>query len=491
MMTEGVGIVRVAAGQRSPDADRLLAAVEQEARDVSVIRTGPVGVAGWDPVLFASTARETAVFPAPAMATAREVTAALETGELPAEARWEVEHPADAPRRPLTASGPLGVGANRVMGYAGWVDPTAAAASPPTIDLLTGAARRVHGRGWGDAAEDTPVGQVWDRLPDDTSDAIVVVNAADPHRLAQVDRFLMSTQPGRIVATAAAICDALGAADLVVVLPADADRQAGWLAEELVVDPPCTLQVICGPELYHATEPAALVEALEGKDRIEPRRGPPGPEHTGVFGRPTLIHTPRTLAQIAAVEREGEGGDDPGTRLFHVCGDVRVEQTVELHPSQPVSTAISAADPTDAVAMAIVGGVFGGFTTDLEVRAHMTELRAAGVGTDGVIEVCSTDRCPVRIAGDRISFAAESNSGRCVPAREGTVQLRELLREVYAGELDAPAIEELARVMRRTSNCRLGAAASRPVTTALSQFRDAFEAHAAGECPAGGCPQLS
>jgi len=490
-MTSEVGTIRVAAGWNSRDADRLVAAADEDAGGVRVIRSGPVGIAGWDPVLFASTADRTAVYPAPSIATVGEVTAAVEAGELPAETPHAVSHPGAATRRPAVPGTPLGVGDDRVVGYAGWVDPMASTDVPAALDLLAGSARGVLGRGWGDAAEDVPVGEVWDRLPPETSDAIVVVNAADPHRLAQVDRFLMATQPGRIIGTAARLCDALDAEDLVVVLPTDADQLAARLKEGIAEPSAVSTQVICGPDLFHATEPAALVEYLEGNDRIEPRRRPPGPERFGVFGRPTLIHTPRTLAQIAAVEETGQMGEDPGTRLFHVCGDVRVEQTIELAPSQPIGMAVSAAAPEDEVGMTIIGGVFGGFTTDLDLPANAPALQAAGVGTDGVIEVCAPRRCPVRIAGDRISYAAESNSGRCVPGREGTVQLTELLRGVYSGELDAAGIEELARVMRRSSNCRLAAAATRPVTTALAQFRGAFEAHAAGECPTGGCPQLS
>ena len=490
-MTSEAGTIRIAAGWGSRDAERLVAAAREDAGAVGVLRTGPVGVAGWEPVLFATTAGRTSVYPAPSIATVSEVIAAVEEGDGPPGPPHSVSHPGTATRRPAVSGTPLDAGEDRIVGYAGWVDPMAATDIPSSLDLFAGAARSVRGRGWGDAAEDIPVGEVWDRLPPDTTDGIVVVNAADPHRLAQVDRFLMETQPGRIIGTAVALCDALDAADLVVVLPGDADQLAARLTEGMTDAASVSAQVICGPELFHATEPAALVEYLEGNDRIEPRRSPPGPERFGVFGRPTLIHTPRTLAQIAAVDEEGQVGDDPGTRLFHVCGDVRVERTIELAPSQPIGMAVAAAADGDEVGMVIVGGVFGGFTTDLDLPANVSALQAAGVGTDGVIEVCAPHRCPVRIAGDRISYAAESNSGRCVPGREGTVQLTELLRSVYSGDLDAAGIEELARVMRNSSNCRLAAAATRPVTTALAQFRSAFEAHAAGECPTGGCPQLS
>mgnify|MGYP002760889124 CR=1 FL=1 len=79
-MTEEGGTIRIAAGWDSRDADRLVAAAREDADAVTLIRTGPVGIAGWDPVLFASTAEQTAVYPAPALATIGEVIEAVEAG---------------------------------------------------------------------------------------------------------------------------------------------------------------------------------------------------------------------------------------------------------------------------------------------------------------------------------------------------------------------------------------------------------------------------
>ena len=137
--------------------------------------------------------------------------------------------------------------------------------------------------------------------------------------------------------------------------------------------------------------------------------------------------------------------------------------------------------------MACVGDVLGGYARDLDVTATAASLRAAGLGTEGVVEVLNDGRCALADAGDRAGFAASENSGRCVPGREGTKQLTELLRDVYEGSFEDDKIRELGRVMRRSSNCDTGAHAPRPVTTAIEAFEPEVRAHADGRCPAGTC----
>ncbi|MFB6177467.1 MAG: NADH-ubiquinone oxidoreductase-F iron-sulfur binding region domain-containing protein, partial [Halobaculum sp.] len=126
-------------------------------------------------------------------------------------------------------------------------------------------------------------------------------------------------------------------------------------------------------------------------------------------------------------------------------------------------------------------------TDTLDYEPTGEALRDAGLGVTGGVEILGESRCPVSEAGERAQFAAEENSGRCVPGREGTQQLTELLRDVYAGKLDAAKITELARVMRRTANCQIGATAPRPVTTALGRFEEQFSNHADGHCRSGTC----
>ncbi|PSP45583.1 hypothetical protein BRC69_05375, partial [Halobacteriales archaeon QH_6_66_25] len=113
----------------------------------------------------------------------------------------------------------------------------------------------------------------------------------------------------------------------------------------------------------------------------------------------------------------------------------------------------------------------------------------AGLGTEGVVELLGEDRCVVKFVGDRAQFAADTNCGRCVPCREGTTQLAELLRDLYDGRYRRDGIEELIGVMERSSICTFGVDAGRPTRTAMTEFESEFHAHADGRCPAGSCPR--
>jgi NADH-quinone oxidoreductase subunit F len=225
------------------------------------------------------------------------------------------------------------------------------------------------------------------------------------------------------------------------------------------------------------------IEDIEGNHRLEARRRPPGPPVFGLDGQPTLVHTPRTMAHLAISLREGA----PGTRVVTVEGDVDATATLELPESATLDDAIDAVGVDGQFKAACVGGRFGGVTDSLATALDPDSLTAAGLGTDGIVHVLSADQCLLSFIGKRASFGADTNCGRCVPCREGTTQLTELLRDVYDGQYDRATIDELTDVMATTSLCAFGVAAARPVETALATFEREIEAHADGRCPAGTC----
>ena len=59
-----------------------------------------------------------------------------------------------------------------------------------------------------------------------------------------------------------------------------------------------------------------------------------------------------------------------------------------------------------------------------------------------------------------------------------------------AGLEEIDRLEELARIVQRGSLCGLGRTAPNPVLSTLEHFRDEYEAHTGGTCPAGKCKAL-
>jgi len=413
-------------------------------------------------------------------------------GGLPTDtADAVVDHEPDAVALPASDIPGLDT-ERRVLGGCGWrrpADPDDHAAAggfaDADVERIRRASEHLRGRGWGDWSQDEPLTDAWETARNADGDAAVVVNAHGT----TADALLLSSVPFEALEGACAAARAVGA-DQVIVYASSEDRRATDRAREAAAnypDPPVPIDVVEGPPAYRAAEPTMAIEAIEGNHRLEARLRPPGPDEAGLHGRPTLVHTPRTLAHLAVALRADDSLTLPGTRLVTATGDVADPVTVELPESGTLDVVLDATDVEGEFKAACVGGRFGGLTDSLSVAPDPDALAEAGLGTEGVIEVLTRDRCVVEFVGRRAQFAADENCGRCVPCREGTTQLADLLRELYDGQFREGAIDELERVMRTTSICGFGVDAGRPTRTAMAAFGPEFEAHAEGRCPAGAC----
>ncbi|WP_135305937.1 NADH-ubiquinone oxidoreductase-F iron-sulfur binding region domain-containing protein [Haloarcula amylovorans] len=503
--------LRVSTGRENLSQGRaVLEAVRDAGASVSTVAVGSTGHLGLEPLVTATLDGETAFFPDCSPAHARTVVEALDDGTVPTDdATAVVAHEPGTSTLPVPKDGPLAVGERQVLGACGWAVPgsiedyRAGAHSVPTDIESADALSRLResglrGRGRGDESADASVAEEWTTVNEAAGEPIVVVNANEADDHAAGDRLLLEGAPLSVLDPAFTAAAALDATDVVVYLTEGVDlaRERVEAAADALVearDPDASLRVVVGPEEYKAGEPTMALEAIEGKHRIEARRRPPGPSEYGLNGRPTLLHTPRTLAQVGRVLAGADPGGvpaDPGTRLFTVAGDVSAPATVELSTGATLSDALPAVELEGSRKAACVGGVFGGVTRSLDVPASAPGLDSARLGTNGVVELVGESTCMVALAGERAKFAREENCGRCGPCREGSKQLVDLLRDVYDGEFKDGMLRELGRTMRETSLCGFGSDAARPVTTTIDVFETEFHAHADGRCPSGVCTKL-
>ena len=113
------------------------------------------------------------------------------------------------------------------------------------------------------------------------------------------------------------------------------------------------------------------------------------------------------------------------------------------------------------------------------------------------------DTCMVDVAKFFMDFIQRESCGKCIPCREGTRRMLEILDRITGGrssENGTDALERfqgvmyldrLAGVIRDTSLCGLGQTAPNPVLSTLRWFRDEYEAHIfERRCPAGACAEL-
>jgi NADH-quinone oxidoreductase subunit F len=496
-------VVRVAAGStHRTDASAVAEAARAAAETTTVRETGPTGADALEPLLLVTTAEETAFYARPSLETVGDVVAAAEDGAVAdgADAVVGADDHGDGSTLPTPEDGPLSVGRRRALRRCGWADP----ADPPAESLretvrddpagARTAVRRLGllGRGRGDARADRSVAEGWETAREAEGDAVLVVNANDADERNRTDRTLTEGDAGGVVDAAMAVGHLLGAEDVVVYAGEEslAAERLSTAVSRYRNEHGEAPRLAVGPDRYIAGEPTMALESLEGSDRLEARLRPPGPETHGLHGRPTVVHTPRTLLQVreALLRPENVDGDDadPGTRLLTVTGEVDAPATVELPTGASLRTAAAAVD-RETTKMAVVGGQFGGVTRRLDHAVSAPALDGANLGTEGVVELFGDDQCALATVGSRARFASEENCGRCVPCREGTKQLTDLLRDIYAGEYDDDGVRELTRTMRTTSTCDFGRSAARTVETAMTAFEAEFEAHAEGRCPSGQC----
>jgi len=103
--------------------------------------------------------------------------------------------------------------------------------------------------------------------------------------------------------------------------------------------------------------------------------------------------------------------------------------------------------------------------------------------------------CIVDIARVFARFFEHESCGQCVPCREGTMRIYEIMTRITTGEAvqeDLDNLEALARVMADACLCPLGQAAPVPIMSTLKYFRDEYDAHIKDKrCHTGTCRALA
>ncbi|HQH26237.1 MAG TPA: NADH-ubiquinone oxidoreductase-F iron-sulfur binding region domain-containing protein, partial [Oligoflexia bacterium] len=267
---------------------------------------------------------------------------------------------------------------------------------------------------------------------------------------------------------------------------------------------------VCGEE-------TALIHSIEGK-RGMPRPRPPYPAVEGLFGKSTVINNVETLANVPDVIRLGSEGfsafgtaNSKGTKVFALSGMVSRTGLVEVPMGtsireivQIIGGGMSSGKRCKAVQM---GGPSGGCIPEkhLDVQIDYESLKEYGaiMGSGGMV-VMDESTCMVDLAKYFMEFIQSESCGKCIPCREGTKRLLEVLQAITKGRREETEIdtllrfqgvmylERLAKNIKEISLCGLGQTAPNPVLSTLRWFRDEYEAHIfERDCPAGACRSLT
>jgi NADH:ubiquinone oxidoreductase subunit F (NADH-binding)/Pyruvate/2-oxoacid:ferredoxin oxidoreductase delta subunit len=358
----------------------------------------------------------------------------------------------------------------------------------------------------------------------------MVCNADEGDPGAFMDRAVIEGDPHRVLEGLALAAYAIGASKAYIYTRAEyplairrlneaiAQARAYGILGKNVFDSGFSLDIVVkmGAGAFVCGEETALLHSIEGR-RGMPRPRPPFPAVRGLFGKPTVINNVETLANVPAlVERGAEWfasigtATSRGTKVFALSGNVARTGLVEVAMGTRLRDIVFAVgggipDGRDYKAVQI-GGPSGGCipASHLDIDIDYESLKGVGamMGSGGLV-VMDDRSCMVDVAKYFMDFIQRESCGKCIPCREGTRRMLEILEGLTRsrrGEQQFEALERfrsvmnlehLAGVIRDTSLCGLGQSAPNPVLSTLRWFREEYEAHVYDRhCAAMACREL-
>ena len=284
-------------------------------------------------------------------------------------------------------------------------------------------------------------------------------------------------------------------------------EERGYLGENILgTGVSLKLEVVEGAGAFVGGEETALMSAIEG-GRGMPRFRPPFPAQSGLWGHPTLINNVETFASVSWIIRNGPENfaavgteKSKGTKTFALAGKVVRGGMIEVPMGMTIREIveeIGGGIPEGRKLKAVLmGGPSGGCVPEhlADTPVDYEEISKVGaiMGSGGMVVLDETD-CMVDIARYFMRFLQDESCGKCTPCRIGTRRMGEILERLCSGRSkkgDLDRLETLAAITKEGSLCGLGVTAPNPVLSCLKYFREEFEAHINGQCPARKCVSL-
>ncbi len=385
----------------------------------------------------------------------------------------------------------------------------------------------LRGRGGGGF----PTGKKWKfALGTEADQKYLICNADEGDPGAFMDRAVIEGDPHKLLEGMAIAAYAIGASKAYVyiraeyplaierlVIAIDQAKEYGLIGKN-IFGSGTDLEIVIkkGAGAFVCGEETALIHSIEGK-RGMPRPRPPFPATSGLFGKPTIINNVETLSNLPTIVNKGADwfssmgtATSKGTKVFALSGKISLTGLVEIPMGTTVREIIfnvAGGIPNGKKFKAVqMGGPSGGCVTDknLDIQIDYESLVNVGamMGSGGMV-VMDEDTCMVDIAKFFMDFIQRESCGKCIPCREGTRRMLEILESIttkpknretheplarFKGVLQ---IEKLGRVIRDTSLCGLGQSAPNPVLSTLTWFREEYEEHVFDKkCRAGVCKNL-
>lgn len=375
----------------------------------------------------------------------------------------------------------------------------------------------LRGRGGGGF----PTGKKWAFVRAAAGDVkYIVCNGDEGDPGAFMDRMILESFPFRVLEGMAIGAHAIGATEGILYIRAeyplaskritraiDMLTERGYLGDNIMgTGESLHLRVVEGAGAFVCGEETALIQSVMG-ERGMPVLRPPFPAQSGLWGKPTLINNVETFALVPWIIRNGADkfaalgtATSKGTKTFALAGKIRrgglVEVPMGMTLRQIIDEIAGGIEHDKKLKAVQIGGPSGGCLpaslADTPVDYESLQSAGAMMGSGGLI-VLDEDDCMVDIARYFLGFTQHESCGKCTFCRLGTKRMLEILERLCAGKGakgDLEKLEILSQQVQAGSICGLGRTAPNPVLTTLRYFRDEYEAHLQGRCPAKKCKAL-
>ena len=374
-------------------------------------------------------------------------------------------------------------------------------------------------------------GKKWKIALDTAGDQkYMICNADESDPGAFMDRAIIESDPHRVIEGLAISAYAIGASQAIIYVRSDYEnplnilehaikqaKEYGLLGGDIFGSGfSLSISLRKGAGAFVCGEETALVTSLEGQRGL-PRSKPPYPAEKGLWGHPTVINNVETLANIPGILENGPGWfksmgtkSSKGTKLFSVAGKAVSTGFIEVPMGISFSSIIYdiAGGVRDGKALKAVqlGGPSGVCIPPAELDTPLDFEALSGIGAKlglGGLIILDEKTCMVNLARYFIDFLQKESCGKCIPCREGTRKMLDILNGITKRPKEESAhetlerfkgvvqLENLAHVISDTSLCGLGQNAPNPVLSSLKWFREEFEEHIFDRrCSAGVCHDL-
>jgi NADH:ubiquinone oxidoreductase subunit F (NADH-binding)/Pyruvate/2-oxoacid:ferredoxin oxidoreductase delta subunit/(2Fe-2S) ferredoxin len=386
----------------------------------------------------------------------------------------------------------------------------------------------LRGRGGGGF----PTGKKWELASKQKVDQkYLICNADEGDPGAFMDRSLLESDPFRVVEGMIIAAYAIGASKAYIYCRAEYPlaierlqntinqcEKYGILGDNILnTGFSLHIKIKKGAGAFVCGEETALIGSIEGK-RGMPRPRPPYPAQAGLWGKPTVINNVETFGNVASIilmggEQFAKIGTEKskGTKVFALSGNVKNTGLVEVPMGTTLADVvfkIGGGIPDGKEFKAVqIGGPSGGCLPEsvIDTPVDYESLKEVGamMGSGGFV-VMDEDTCMVDVAKYFLTFIQQESCGKCVPCREGTKRMLEIIERIperYTSNKDKTVqllrfkgmihLQRLADVIKDTSLCGLGQSAPNPVLSGLRYFREEYEEHLyERKCSAGVCKEL-